>query len=40
MAQKTHRSSFGSRSDLSTDYGLIATAVAATLLALVYLILI
>jgi hypothetical protein len=40
MAQKTHRSSFGSRSDIGTDYALVATAVAATLLALVYLILI
>jgi hypothetical protein len=40
MARKTHRSSFGSRSDIGTDYALIATATAAALLALIYLILI
>jgi hypothetical protein len=40
MAEKTHRSSFGSRSDIGTDYALIATAAAAALLALIYLILI
>jgi hypothetical protein len=39
MAQKT-RSSLDPRSDIGTDYALIATAAAAALLALVYLILI
>jgi hypothetical protein len=37
MAQKIYRSSLGPRSDIGTDYALIATA---ALLALVYLILI
>jgi hypothetical protein len=40
MAQKTHQSSFGSRSDIGIDYALIVTAAAAALAALIYLILI
>jgi hypothetical protein len=40
MAQKTFPSSFDPNGDLATDYGLIATGVAAALFALVYLILI
>jgi hypothetical protein len=40
MAQKTDRSSPGSPSDIRTDYALIAMAVGAALLALIYLILI
>lgn len=39
MAEKTHLS-FGSRGDIGTDYALIATGVATTLMALIYLILI
>jgi len=40
MAQKIHRSSFDSNAGLGTDYVLIATAAAAALVALIYLILI
>ena len=40
MAQKTHPSSFDPRSDIGTDYALIATGVGAALVALIYLILI
>jgi hypothetical protein len=40
MAQKTDRISLGSHSDPGTDYMLVATAAAAALIALVYLILI
>jgi hypothetical protein len=40
MAQKTRQSSFDPRADMGTDYVLIATATAAALVALVYLILI
>ena len=40
MADKTHPSSFGSRGDMVTDYALIATGVAAALIALIYLVLI
>jgi hypothetical protein len=39
MAQKTHPT-FGSRGDIVTDYALIATGVAAALIALIYLVLI
>lgn len=40
MAQKTDRSLLRSHPDLGTDYALIATAAAAALVALIYLILI
>jgi hypothetical protein len=39
MAQKTRRSSPAGRSDIGTDYALIAIAAGATVLALLYLIL-
>ena len=39
MAQKTDRPSLGGRSDIRTDYALIAMAAGATILALLYLIL-
>jgi hypothetical protein len=40
MAQKTNPASIGPHSDIGTDYALIATAAAAALFALAYLILI
>jgi len=40
MAQKIHRSSLDSGADIGTDYVLIATAAAAAIVALIYLILI
>ena len=40
MASKTHPSSFDLQADLRTDYALMATGVAAALIALIYLILI
>lgn len=40
MAQKTDRSSPSARSDIGTDYALIAMAVGVAFVALVYLILI
>jgi hypothetical protein len=39
MAQKTRERSFDPKSDLRTDYALIATAVGAALIALIYLLL-
>jgi hypothetical protein len=39
MAEKTHQS-FDPRSDIGTDYALIATGVGAALIALIYLLLI
>ena len=39
MARKTHQSSFDPQADIRTDLALIATAVGATLFALIYLIL-
>jgi hypothetical protein len=40
MTRKTQRSSVDPSADLRTDYALIATAIGATLGALIYLILI
>jgi hypothetical protein len=40
MAKKTHQSSFDPKHAIATDYALIATSVAAAVVALVYLILI
>jgi hypothetical protein len=40
MAQKAHPPSFDPPHDIGTDYALIASGVAATLVGLVYLILI
>jgi hypothetical protein len=40
MAAKTHPTPFDTRSDIGTDYALIATGVGAALIALIYLILI
>ena len=41
MAQKTYPSSFDPQADIgTTDYALIATGVAAALIALIYLLLI
>jgi len=40
MAQKTYQSSIDPQADIGTDYALIATGVGATLIALIYLILI
>jgi hypothetical protein len=40
MAQKTCPCSFDPQTDLRTDYALMATGVAAALIALIYLILI
>jgi hypothetical protein len=40
MAQKPYKSSFDPQAELGTDYALIATGVAAALLALIYLLLI
>ena len=39
MARKTYRSSFDPQGDIGIDYALIATGVAAALIALIYLIL-
>ena len=39
MARKTNPTSFDPKADIATDYALIATGVAAALIALVYLIL-
>jgi len=39
MAEKTQRSSPAGRSDVRTDYALMAMAAGATVLALLYLIL-
>lgn len=40
MAQKTYPAPFEPKADLGTDYALIATGVAAALIALIYLIVI
>ena len=40
MAQKTYPASFDPKADLTTDYALIATGVAAAVVALIFLILI
>ena len=40
MAQKTERSSPAARSEVTTDYALIAMALGAAFLGLIYLILI
>ena len=40
MAQKTHQPSFDPRSDIGTDYALIAAGIGAALIALIYLLLI
>ena len=40
MAQKTYPASFDPKADLTTDYALIATGVAAVVVALIFLILI
>jgi hypothetical protein len=40
MAQKTYPSSFDPKSDLTTDYALIATGVGAAVIALIFLILV
>jgi hypothetical protein len=40
MAQKTDHTTIGPHSNTGTDYALVATAAAAALLALAYLILI
>jgi hypothetical protein len=39
MAQKTYPASLDPRSDLTTDYALIATGVGSALIALIFLIL-
>ncbi|WP_283818047.1 hypothetical protein [Bradyrhizobium jicamae] len=39
MAPKTYQSMFDPQRDIATDYALIATGVAAALIALVFLIL-
>jgi hypothetical protein len=38
MAEKTYQSMFDPQRDIATDYALIATGVAAALIALVFLI--
>jgi len=40
MAQKTYPASFDPKADLTTDYALIATGVAAAVVALIFLILV
>jgi len=40
MAQKTYPASLEPKSDLTTDYALIATGVAAAVVALIFLILV
>ena len=40
MTEKSHQPSFDPRSDVSTDYVLIATGIGAALIALIYLLLI
>jgi hypothetical protein len=40
MTEKTRQPSFDPRSDISTDYLLIATGIGAALVALIYLILV
>jgi hypothetical protein len=40
MTRKTDQSSLDPQADIGTDYALIATGVAAALIALIYLILI
>jgi hypothetical protein len=40
MAEKTDHPSFDPRSDIGTDYVLIATGIGAALVALIYLILV
>jgi hypothetical protein len=40
MAQKTHQPPYDPKADVRTDLSLIATAVGAALLALIYLILV
>jgi len=40
MDRKTYQSSFDPQAGIGTDYALIATGVAAALIALIYLILI
>jgi hypothetical protein len=40
MAGKTHQTPFDPKTDIGTDYALIATGIGAALIALIYLILI
>jgi hypothetical protein len=40
MAQKTYPASLDPMSDLTTDYALIATGVAAAVIALIFLVLV
>ena len=40
MDQKTYPASFDPKADLTTDYALIATGVAAAVVALIFLILV
>jgi len=40
MAQKTYPASVEPKSDLTTDYALIATGVGAALIALIFLVLV
>jgi hypothetical protein len=40
MAEKSHQMPFDPKSDIGTDYALIATGIGAALIALIYLILI
>jgi hypothetical protein len=40
MTEKSHQPSFDPRSDIGTDYVLIATGIGAALVALIYLILV
>jgi hypothetical protein len=40
MPEKSHQPSFDPRSDIGTDYVLIATGIGAALVALIYLILV
>jgi len=40
MAQKTYPASFDPKADLTTDYALIGTGVAAAVIALIFLILV
>ena len=40
MTQRTYQTSFDPKTDLGTDYALIAASVGAALIALIYLVLI
>jgi hypothetical protein len=40
MTRKTHQPSFDPNADIGTDYALIAAGIGATLIALIYLVLI